>query len=124
MSVKKYFSLTIAGIATIAATSAIAGGPDVMAPPAPVVNTGFYVEAGAGYGFVDYGRFLNGIYTAFNLLQSGAVGAGGLTSNPKGGFIWGGDLGYNFNDHFAFELGAWRLRKVSGNEGNLNAAEL
>jgi OmpA-OmpF porin, OOP family len=124
MSVKKYFSLTIAGIATIAATSAIAGAPDVMVPPAPVVDSGFYVEAGAGYGLVHWDALMGGVYNPVqaNSLRS-LTGFGSVTSAGKGGFIWGGDAGYNFNRHFAFELGAWTLKKVAGNEGMFGHAD-
>ena len=50
MSVKKYFGLTAVGIASLVATSAMAGGPDVA--PAPDYS-GFYVDGDVGWAGSD-----------------------------------------------------------------------
>ena len=102
MSVKKLLILTAAGVASVGATAAMAGGPDMMAAPAPVESY-FYVEGNIGYAFQDY---TNQARNAFAI--SGA--ASGPTAGPQsdgasGGLAYGGDVGYMFNQHIGLELG-------------------
>lgn len=121
MSLKKYLSLAVAGAATVVASSASAGGVEVA--PAPSYS-GFYIEGDIGYARVKWNDFQGGI---FNPVGVGSITglAGGTTSDGSGGFAWGGDVGYQFNQYFSAEMGAYSLPSVSGNvrtTGNPNVA--
>lgn len=109
MSVKKYFGLAVLGAASLVATSAMAGGPDIA--PAPDYS-GFYIDGGVGYASSNWRDFIGGVF-----LPTGfAASPGYITSNGKG-FTYGGDLGYQFNQYFSFEVGAYDLPSVTGNFG-------
>ncbi|MCB1827240.1 MAG: outer membrane beta-barrel protein, partial [Coxiellaceae bacterium] len=118
MSVKRYLTLAAAGIASIAATSAIAGGPDVMA--APMDYSGFYLDLDAGWGGSNWNHFAGGVLDPFN------PSIGSVTDHGTGGFAWGGDVGYQFNQYFSVEMGAYDLASVRGNNGIIlgNAASV
>ncbi len=85
-------ALIIAGVASFAlASGALAAdlpstkGPPVYMPPAPTLDwTGFYIGLNAGYGF--------------DPTRLDAFGPGFLagTSIPAGGFIGGGQVGFNY----------------------------
>lgn len=112
MSVKKYLGLTAAGLASIvAASTAVAGGPDLMAAPAPDYS-GFYVDVDLGYGESDWTNFAGGVMN-----PTGRAASPGTVSNGQGGFAWGGDIGYQFNQYFGFEVGAYDLEDVDGTVG-------
>lgn len=81
MSVKKYF-LIAAGAVSLAASTAMAGGPDVVAPPAPDYS-GFYVEAGLGYGQSNWKYFGAGIISEVQ------PAPGVVLDHETGGFAWG-----------------------------------
>lgn len=121
MSVKKYLGLTAVGVASLAATTAMAGGPDTMVAPAPDYS-GFYIDVDVGYGESDWGHFAGGIFNP----TGRAATPGTVTNNASGGFAWGGDIGYAFNQYFGFELGAYDLADVDGTVGLgvSNGAEL
>ncbi|MCB1827241.1 MAG: outer membrane beta-barrel protein [Coxiellaceae bacterium] len=102
MSLKKLLIMTAAGAATLGTTAAMAGGPDVMAAPAPV-DSYFYVEANVGYAFQNYVN-----------QASAAVGTVGVQILPlsgvqgdgaSGGLVYGADFGYMFNQYIGLELG-------------------
>jgi len=111
MSVKKLLILTAAGIASVGMTAAIAGGPTVMAPPAPVEDSYFYVEGNIGYASQDF-------------TDATFIGAGPGFFGPgsEGGWAYGADLGYMFNQYIGLEAG-WtylpRFANTSGNLGNV-----
>ncbi len=108
MSVKKFLVLTAAGIASLGATAVIAGGPDMMAPPAPVDYSGYYIEGDVGYGYSNWGAFEGGILnTSFAAPNPGTV-----TSNNT--FVWGGDFGYQFNRYLSVEAGWYKLGTAAG----------
>lgn len=111
MSVKKYFGLTAVGIASLVATSAMAGGPDVA--PAPDYS-GFYVDGDVGWAGSYWNDFVGGVFNPTGF----AASAGVVQSGGTGGFAWGGDIGYQFNEYYSFEVGAYSLRSVSGQVGN------
>ena len=113
MSVKKYFGLTAVGIASLAATSAMAGGPDMA--PAPDYS-GFYIDGDVGWAGSDWQDFVGGIFNP----TGGAASSGTVEGGGYGGFAWGGDIGYQFNEYYSFEVGAYSLRSVAGNVGNAN----
>lgn len=91
MSVKKFLILTAAGVASLGATAAMAGGPDVMAAPAPV-DSYFYLDGSVGYAFQDYTNQFGTAATLFG-------------TNTSGGVAWGADFGYMFNQYIGLELG-------------------
>ena len=102
MSVKKCLVLAAAGIASVGAAAALAGGPDQMVmPPAPAFQPKVYVEANAGYARVNWSRFAGTPFLA---------GA----SKERGGFTYGFDGGYQFSRNLALELGWFYLPKVKG----------
>ena len=96
MSVKKLLILTAAGVASVGLTAAIAGGPTDMAPPAPVAASYFYVEGNVGYASQDFAGspFMGG---------PGAVGV--LGPGSQGGWAYGADIGYMFNQYVGAEVG-------------------
>lgn len=110
MSVKKFLVLSAAGIAALAATGAYAGGPDRMAPPAPVDDSGIYIDVDAGWAHSDWANFWGGIYNTAAMAPAG----GGISSGGGSGFTWGADLGYQFNRNLSAELGWYQFRKVVG----------
>lgn len=91
MSVKKLLVLSAAGLASVAAVAAFAGGPDVAPAPAPVPAPsyqGLYIQGDVGYAYVPFGN-------TYGL---------GLKNNF---FTVGGDLGYQFTQHLAAEAGGF-----------------
>lgn len=91
MSVNKLLTLTVAGVASLGvATAALAGGPDYT--PAPSY-AGIYAEGNIGYAI-------------HNWLQDGSTNGLSSTSNGRGGFAGGVDVGYQFNQYFSVE-GGW-----------------
>ena len=102
MSVKKLLLLIAAGATSIAMTSALAGGPDVAPPPAPMASdTGVYLTGNVGYARVNW---------------RGVFGPK-FSRRGKGGFAYGFDLGYQWNQYLAAELGWFYLPKVRVSAG-------
>src|SRR3990167_10365521 len=98
MLVKKLLTLTVVGIASVAATTVVlAGGPEYAVPS----YAGFYIEGNAGYAYRPWQNDVTTLYGFFN--QVGAVSSG---SNSNGGFTGGADLGYQFNQFVSIE-GGW-----------------
>ncbi|QTS83837.1 outer membrane protein [Coxiella endosymbiont of Amblyomma nuttalli] len=105
MSVKKLVTLATAGIASVGVTSAaLAGGSDYV--PAPSY-AGIYVEGNSGY---TYRPWLKDASTIVGFAKQTAVL--GNASRGNGGFTFGGDLGYQFNQYFAIESGWYYLPKL------------
>lgn len=106
MSVKKII-LTAGVIASaVGASAAMAGGPDNVAMPVtPAFQPNVYVEVHAGYADANWNRF-RGIY------NTAALG-----HDPRGGFTFGGDIGYQFMRNLGVEVGAFYLPRVSGTTG-------
>jgi len=111
MSVKKFLVLTTAGAVALAAGAAQAGGPDVMAPPAPIDYSGIYFEGNLGWSLSNWTNFWAG---AINPSPLALFSPAWITSNGRTGFTWGFDLGYQFNKYFSAELGWYKLPTVSG----------
>lgn len=99
MSVKNLLILVVAGVAAIASSFALAGGPDVV-PPLEANDVGIYAEGNVGYGFTNWG----------NEAFPGVIN----TSNGHGGVTAGGDVGYQWTENLAAELGASYLSQVKG----------
>lgn len=83
----------LATASAFAATAAIAGGPGPMAPPAPMSVAGVYINANAGYG---------------------SWGINAPSDVDHSGFMFGANLGYQFNEYFAVEAGYMYLPEVKG----------
>lgn len=107
MSVKKLLISTALGVATLGATAANAGGPDMMAAPAPVESY-FYVEGSVGYAFQDY----TNEYINDSQFPGGAATLHG--DGASGGITYGADLGYMFNQYIGAELGWTHLPSFTG----------
>ena len=123
MSVKKFLILTAAGIVSLGTTAAIAGGPDMMAPPAPVDYSGVYIEGDIGWAQVNWGDFwagaLNSAPVGLGLASGAAIGA-----HRESGFTYGGDLGYQFNRYFSAEAGWYHLPTVAGEHSSSSGSNL
>lgn len=112
MSVKKLLILTAAGIASVGATAVMAGGPDMMAPPAPVESY-FYVEGNIGYAFQNYSYQADndsGLPLLFPVTGVQGPQGNGVT----GGLVYGADFGYMFNQYIGLELGWTYLPRFNG----------
>lgn len=105
MSVKKLITFATAGIASVGVTSAaVAGGPDYISAPS---YAGAYVEDNVGYVYRPWRSDVTtvpGTPKNFGVLSS--------SSNGNGGFTFGGDLGYQFNQYFSVEGGWFYLPKA------------
>ena len=111
MSVKRLLILAAAGIATMSASAAFAGGPDNVAMPAmPAFQPSYYVDVNVGVQNSNWERtskHRNGGYT------------GGTDFPSATTFIFGGDLGYQYSRHWAVELGGYFApKKLSGKNSN------
>lgn len=87
MSVKKLLVLSAAGLASVVASSAIAGGPDVAPPPAPV--QGLYIDGAVGYALADWESNF----------------AASFWRGGKGSYAAGGDIGYQWSQYLGAETG-------------------
>ncbi len=105
MSVKKLLLLSAAGLASLAMTSALAGGPE----PMPAAENGVYVDVNGGYALVDWAGNFSGSPVSFG-------------SNKNGGFTFGADLGYQWNRYLAAEVAWYYLPRVrfSDSRNNIN----
>lgn len=106
MSVKKLITLVTASIASVGVTSAIvAGGPDYALTPS---YSGAYVEGNMiGYAYHPWQSDVTtvpGTLGNFALISSSCRG--------NGGFTFGDNLGYQFNQYFALEGGWFYLPKA------------
>ena len=114
MSLKTITRLLFTGTLMALSAAAIAGGPDMMAPPAPVDYSGMYIEGDAGWAQANWDNFwagaLNSAPAVLAFPRGGVVGDHG-----DSGFTYGGDLGYQFNRYFSAEAGWYHLVTVSGN---------
>jgi hypothetical protein len=115
MSVKKLLILTAAGVASVGATAAMAGGPDVMMPPAPqAAENHFYAEANFGYAMQQYsantsGTGIGSANTPAPINPIGDYSGDGV----NGGGVYGADFGYMANEHLGAELGWTFLPRFS-----------
>ncbi len=136
-AVMKKIALSVAALA-LTAGSAIAadlpsrkGPPMLPPPPPPPLWTGFYVGANAGGTFggsnsfstVSYGIAPNPI-PALSLLSAEA--AASATSvyggGNNGGFIGGGQVGYNWQFYNSFVVGVEAdIQGVASNTGSINS---
>lgn len=90
MSVKKLLVLSAAGLASVAAVAAFAGGPDVAPAPVPAPSyQGFYVQGDVGYAYTPWQNLF---------------GAGTFSENF---FAVGGDIGYQWSRYLAVEFGGF-----------------
>jgi len=116
MSVNKYLSLAAAALVSVVTMAALAGGPDRMATPMPMDYSGFYADFDIGWGGSRWSHFLGGVMNPTGQSLA-AIWKGSVTKNGDGGFAWGGNLGYQFNQYFSFEVGAYDLESVKGTVG-------
>jgi len=102
MSVKKLLILAAAGIASVGATAALAGGPDQVAmPAAPVFQPYVYIQGDVGYVHTNWEDYAFGPFH-------------GSVNNGKGGITAGGALGYQATRFVGMEVGAMYLKNVDG----------
>ncbi|WP_457766538.1 outer membrane beta-barrel protein [Coxiella burnetii] len=105
MSVKKLVTLATLTMASVGVTSAaLAGGPDYV--PAPSY-AGVYLEGNLGYAYRPWRKDAT---TVVGLAKQARLL--GSSSRGNGGFTFGADLGYQFNQYFAVEGGWFYLPKV------------
>lgn len=110
MSVKKLLVLSAAGVASIAMTSAFAGGVDQYQAPTVSDNTGLYIEGNLGYAQTNVrnGYFGDALYNGISY------------KNKNGGWTFGADVGYQFMRYLALEVGGFYLPtfKATGYTGS------
>lgn len=107
MSVKRLLILAAAGIATLSASAAFAGGPDNVAMPAmPAFQPSYYVDANVGVQNSNWDMASKHLYGPYDR---------GTAFPSTNTFIFGGDLGYQYSRHWAVELGGYFApKKLSG----------
>ena len=118
MSVKKLIALSAAGIASIGlSTVSLAGGPEPVAMPAqePIFEPKVYIDAHVGYARVNWEEFGEDIFGSGDPFPFSSI-----SSNGKGGFAGGVDLGYQFAENLALEAGWFYLPKAKGHTGGNN----
>lgn len=98
MSVKQSLRIITAGFTLAAAASALAGGPDHMAPPVPAFEPSAYIEANVGYAESEWSRLGNNVAPAGGTLSF-------ANSDDGAGFTGGVAAGYQFKPHLAVEMG-------------------
>ena len=107
MSVKKILVLTAAGLAAVGTTAVMAGGADSMAMASASPQKSIYVDLGGGYAQSNWSdNNTNGFIGNANSSTYTP------TSNGKGGWTGGGDIGYNVNQNVAVEAGAYYIPKI------------
>lgn len=84
-----------------------AGGPDnmdspVTSPSTAKKNRGIYIDAGAGLAMTHWLNRVEDIHSTFD-------GTIITLDNKRGGFVYGADLGYQFNDLLSLEVGYYNL---------------
>ncbi|MBW5803069.1 hypothetical protein FIV31_07375 [Coxiella endosymbiont of Ornithodoros amblus] len=105
MSVKKLVTLATLSMASVGVTSAaLAGGPDYV--PASSY-AGVYLEGNLGYAYRPWRKDSTTVVGV--LKQAELLGS---SSRGNGGFTFGADLGYQFNQYFSVEGGWFYLPKV------------
>lgn len=107
MSVNKLLTFTAVGVVSLGvATAALAGGPEYT--PAPSY-AGVYIEGNVGYALRNW---LNDTSNVFGVAKS--LGFLTSSSNGRGGFTGGADVGYQFNQYFSVEAGWMYLPRIKG----------
>lgn len=103
MSVKKLLSQSFATALLLTTGSIFAGGPKII--PQPPVERGFYIDGDIGYASVDW-------LSPLSFIEVGNIYFGS-DSNRRGGFTFGGDIGYQVNRFLAIEFGSYYLPQVN-----------
>lgn len=88
-------SFTVTGLA-VAQADMPAENPNLL--------YGLYAAVNLGYVNIPYQHRIGGITTNDQTPANATLS----WKNGNGGFVWGGDLGYQFNRNLAFEMGALR----------------
>lgn len=100
---RKLVVSVIGAVALTASAFAMAGGPDNMGNP--VKTSGFYAGADMGYSYSPNG------FDKLNSTAKSDLNTLGI-KQTKDGFVFGGHLGYNFNQYIAAEAGYLRLPRI------------
>jgi outer membrane immunogenic protein len=129
MKMKK-FAISVAALAISTGSALAADLPSRKAapilppppPPAPIW-TGFYVGLNAGGTWADSSATVTSLPLLPGAEVLAGLASGGLSGNSSGGFIGGGQIGYNYQFYNNFVIGVEAdiqgLAKSSGN-GQLN----
>jgi opacity protein-like surface antigen len=109
---RKIISWILASILMMSITAVMAGGPEVTPP----IYSGIYLEGDVGYASIDWRDF--GLGPAIFFGGTGSTN----TINTQGGFTYGFDLGYEFEDrYFSLEIGWLDLPIARGTQAGVAA---
>lgn len=104
MSVQRNFLLAAATLVALGSTVAYAGGPNMMAAPAPAAFHPYvYGEFGVGYAQTGYADF----YDSSDWSS---------TTDENSGMTYAAAIGYEFMPHMAVEIGGGSLPKAEFKE--------
>ncbi|HLB56201.1 MAG TPA: hypothetical protein VJK30_02585 [Coxiellaceae bacterium] len=111
MSVKKILVLSAAAFVAMGATAAMAGGPDHMAMPSePAFQNNVYIEGHFGGTLANWTDF-----NSNNVIGNAGTSYFAPSSNGKGSWVGGADLGYSITQNIAVEGGWFYIPQVSAN---------
>jgi len=100
---KLFTTASLVALSGVFASGAMAGGQEVILP----TYSGIYLEVNLGYAHIDWRNYALGIPNFGGPLSTSI-------SNTLGGFSAGANIGYQFNEYWAFEAGWYYLPKVRG----------
>lgn len=92
---------------------AFAGGPEPLMPPEPKYS-GIYIDLNIGYANTDWRNY--------GLSPPNFTGDGTNLYQTLGGFTFGGDLGYQFNQFWNIEAGWFYVPLVRGTFDGVQAS--
>jgi outer membrane immunogenic protein len=130
----KKIALSFAALALTAGSALAAdlptrkGPPVLPPPPPPPLWTGFYVGLNAGGGWANNNTINTVAFPAAGTIFAGPLAfepalsaSGSFTSGGNGGFIGGGQVGYNFQFYNSFVAGIEAdIQGIAGSSGGQN----
>lgn len=109
MHIKKFVTITLLCfcaflLSSCCLVSAIAEG-SYGQPQNTNLRNGAYIAANVGYAVMPFQRNFGTVTTASDIPANATIS----WKNGSGGFVWGADIGYQFQDYLAVEIGAFQF---------------